>query len=401
MTIRNYLSESTIYSAYWITPTGKVLDCNVKTHINYVCDAPRKFGITEKELAATYAKYGETVGVEGKAREEILLTVIRSGFIRIRKYKNMWSINVANYNRRAGKLLSNWAYDIIQNPKEDKYLPVNITADTGNPPKNITIEDLSGIVESHKPLQLITLNEMEYLVETEFQQYLNELYKQEPESYERRIDEASISRIVSKIKDPTVEFVIITAFRSGNTLSVNQNKTHQLLKDFRNILENEKSYGAYRLIGHWKECSVEIPSGKNISDCSSLGGHVVDSIEESWLILNDAITSSEDFFMAAQTMAGKYNQDAFIARTNNKKFGLYGKDGSEWATFGNISDTSFTTGLTTLIGRQGYSEIKKVRGAGRLFNIVMESIEFGVHVPYYSGSQYRAFNYNNILYFCC
>jgi hypothetical protein len=190
---------------------------------------------------------------------------------------------------------------------------------------------------------------------------------------------------------------MITAFRGGRSLKDNQSRNTQLLKDFRQTLGNPTGYGAHRLIGHWKECSVNLPKGKTVGDCSDLGGELKDVLEETWLVLNDKNTDSKDFFDTACKMAEKYNQDSFLARTKYKNFGVYSKDGSELAPFSVVNDKTFRTGFVKIIDVQGYSELKKVKGAGRVFSIVIESLNIGVNIPYYTISERREFKYLNLL----
>ena len=164
MKIRQYLKESSYISAYWITPTGKVLDCGAKKHIDYVCDVPEKFGLKRQEVEAIYNKYSEPYGFEGKAREDVIIKALEKGFIRLRKYREFWSVNVWNYNRKTAKVLSNWAYELLQSPNPDRYIPVNITSDSGNPPQGLDMVGLSNLHESHEALIFITLNEMENMI---------------------------------------------------------------------------------------------------------------------------------------------------------------------------------------------------------------------------------------------
>lgn len=70
---------------YWISPTGRVV--TVDRHINAVINKPASFGMTHEYLKSLYAKHGETVGVEGKAREQILRDAMRNGWIRVREWR--------------------------------------------------------------------------------------------------------------------------------------------------------------------------------------------------------------------------------------------------------------------------------------------------------------------------
>ena len=258
MSIRNYLSESTFSAAYWITPQGKILDCGARKHIDFVCADPKKFGITEKEVASMYAKYNEPVGFEGRAREDIILAVVRKGFIRIRKYRDRWSINVADYNRRAAKILSNWAYDIIQNPQESKYTPVNIACDTGNPPKNIDMEGLSNLLESHEPLVVIRIDEMsDYNTKSNIRQYFdkeNWYWEAWDKEQNISIEESSLARIWKKVEDEDKSFGIISAFTSPKS---NSDEDIAVMKK-ENITKHEdlkqkvKKWGYIELRGGFK-----------------------------------------------------------------------------------------------------------------------------------------------------
>jgi hypothetical protein len=168
MRIGNYLREAILVGAYWITPNGNLIDCGGKNHIDFIVKSPEKFGLNRKEVEAEYDKNGEPYGFEGKARENIVIQVIKNGFIRIRKYKNMWSVNVSEWNKKSAKNLSNWAYGMLSGEygvvERDKYIPVQIAAFKGNPPKNIDMISLSGLSEAPQLLNLITPEELEYLI---------------------------------------------------------------------------------------------------------------------------------------------------------------------------------------------------------------------------------------------
>ena len=164
MKIGQYLKESTFISAYWLTPKGQIIDCGARTHIDYIVKSPGKFGLKEDDLRAIYDRYGEPYGFEGKAREEIIVKALEKGFIRLRKYKDVWSATVWDYNRKTAKMLSNWAYGMLSGEygtvEKDKWAEVKINQmHAGTPPKNIDITGLSGLAESHKLLALVVLDE--------------------------------------------------------------------------------------------------------------------------------------------------------------------------------------------------------------------------------------------------
>lgn len=87
-------------AAYWISPKNEVI--NVPTvHIDTVITNPETFGLTKEGIQKIYDSYGEPLGSEGKAREEIILDLVRKGWIRIRQYRNQgWSVNVGKLSKK-------------------------------------------------------------------------------------------------------------------------------------------------------------------------------------------------------------------------------------------------------------------------------------------------------------
>ncbi|HPS30826.1 MAG TPA: hypothetical protein PLZ43_11260 [bacterium] len=79
--------------AYWISPEGTVITVNTK-HINEVISHPEVFGLTIEAIRAVYEKYDEPMGLEGKAREEIMTGLILKGWIRIRWKDRVYSYTV-------------------------------------------------------------------------------------------------------------------------------------------------------------------------------------------------------------------------------------------------------------------------------------------------------------------
>lgn len=118
------------HNAYWINQRGKILDIGIGTHIDQVIQSPANFGLTIKYIRNVYEKFGEPVGIEGKAREQIMIELIKNGFIRIRLVKNQfWIINSNRYDKRLKKALSVWA-EIAKDVKgAGKFMPVKIVTD--------------------------------------------------------------------------------------------------------------------------------------------------------------------------------------------------------------------------------------------------------------------------------
>ena len=75
-----------------------------QTHIGAIMDNPQLFGIAKEIIDATFERHGERRRSEGKARAEIIRTVARHGWVRVRHYSNRgsdyWSIQVDDVRSR-------------------------------------------------------------------------------------------------------------------------------------------------------------------------------------------------------------------------------------------------------------------------------------------------------------
>jgi hypothetical protein len=102
------------------------------SHINTVINNPGLFGLTLKEIQKKYDDYSEPLGIEGKAREELLKQIIRTGWIRLRRYTNrQWSVTVDKYSGSNKHHVRAWATEIMSGQlgqtEADAYMPVVIT----------------------------------------------------------------------------------------------------------------------------------------------------------------------------------------------------------------------------------------------------------------------------------
>jgi hypothetical protein len=135
----------TMSIAFFISPTGDIIhvsDCHIATVIR----DPETFGLTREEIEASYEEYGERVGVEGKARREILLRIIADGWIRIRRYPNKhWSVTVESLTPANQELLRDWARKMLSGlngfRELDRYMPVQVSTPVGE--FRCTIGDLA------------------------------------------------------------------------------------------------------------------------------------------------------------------------------------------------------------------------------------------------------------------
>ena len=89
--------------------------------------APEKFGFTLDEIKAAHEKYGEPMGIEGKAREDLIKDAMQRGFIHIRLYPNkFWSVNAWRFHKKIKQALSKWAEKAMNHPGAGKNMPVRL-----------------------------------------------------------------------------------------------------------------------------------------------------------------------------------------------------------------------------------------------------------------------------------
>lgn len=161
MGFREYIKESVSTYAFWISPKGKTVG-GLGSHISMVIKAPEKFGVTREWIDSKYNEYNETIGVEGKAREEIIREILKEGFIRIRKYKNNeWVINVHKISKRNKERITKWAEKItgqgIDGVKASPMDKARIT-DMGTYNKRLSMEKLAvGTILFESPKQDVDL----------------------------------------------------------------------------------------------------------------------------------------------------------------------------------------------------------------------------------------------------
>ena len=116
--------------AYWINKKGQLQKPKTR-HIASVIENPEWFGETEESIKKTFDKYNEPISttVEGKAREEILLRIIKRGYARIRqnvsRRNQAYSIQVNKITPRIEDALFAWA-KIQSKDTLDKYADVNV-----------------------------------------------------------------------------------------------------------------------------------------------------------------------------------------------------------------------------------------------------------------------------------
>lgn len=123
--------EKTNYDAYWINPEGEITGAPVK-HILQVLHYPDYFGYTLDGVQNRFKKFGERLGWEGRAREEIFKELFTKGWIRVRKNKDhSISIQTGKYSETEKKYVAELAKIMLKFEGNDQY-SVNITTLEGD-----------------------------------------------------------------------------------------------------------------------------------------------------------------------------------------------------------------------------------------------------------------------------
>ena len=129
-------------TAYWINPYGQILEMKTSKHITEVVNDPEKFGLTKEYIEKKYAEYGEPVGFEGKAREDIMRVVIKQGYARIRAYRAFWSVTINKLDNKTKKSLGAWAEIAKENKQMGSYAPVKILELESDTMHNSTVREI-------------------------------------------------------------------------------------------------------------------------------------------------------------------------------------------------------------------------------------------------------------------
>lgn len=87
-------------NGYWVSPKGKIIDVGPQNHIDMIIDNPMRFNISSEYIKSEHEKYGERIGQEGDARDNIMTKALKDGWIRIRARRNFVSVQLWEFNRK-------------------------------------------------------------------------------------------------------------------------------------------------------------------------------------------------------------------------------------------------------------------------------------------------------------
>lgn len=135
--------------AFWISPEGMILP--VKTnHIGFVIAYPDLFDVNLDSMWQRYQDHKEPWGSEGQARHEIICALVEQGWIRIRRYRHAYSINIPVLDGHYKKSLAHFANLITEGGTNDCYevdvhMPCNISALQTKQRYNLTINEIRSL----------------------------------------------------------------------------------------------------------------------------------------------------------------------------------------------------------------------------------------------------------------
>jgi len=174
MKIKQFMDQYALSDskAFFISPKGEFISSGGGSHIDMVTDNPKKFGLTPEYIRKTYEKHNEMMGIEGNARDEILIKIINSGWIHIRRRPNKyWAVMIGRMSKKTQGFLYDWAIKILKGVHGIKELnkdaKVKINSVTSNYSKDITVKEITqyrlqeAIEDLEYRLAICTIDEME------------------------------------------------------------------------------------------------------------------------------------------------------------------------------------------------------------------------------------------------
>lgn len=305
----------------WLTPAGEY----IKVQTNHVADIianPSKFGVTFEFIKELYNRHGEPLGVEGHAREELIKLILQRGWVRIRNYRNYWSVTVDRLSKKVSENIRNWIDSFIKDGIMGKYADIKI------------YEVIPDRMQTFDAINIVTKYALEegatVITETTF----NELSDME------LLTEVKLSRVYNIFTNPEFAVGIISAFRGDIPLEHNTRSNRALAADLRNA-----GFGYSWIDGAWIE-----------NRGTEEERHAA---EVSILVTSDAKNQDKLFKMLVEG-SKRYNQDAFVFQRAdaNEPVKLFDKNGKELMSFNNIRMDQIA---------DNYSRLRSGSHAGRSF----------------------------------
>jgi len=130
--------------AFFISPDSKLIPVG-RRHINMIISEPEKFGLTREEVEGAYEKYGERLGMENQAREELMLMLMDKGWIRMRfdPRSYTWIAQLTNFSKQSKEQLFDFGTKVHDGDvKGGKTANIVVLDGSGSILKRGTIQEL-------------------------------------------------------------------------------------------------------------------------------------------------------------------------------------------------------------------------------------------------------------------
>lgn len=219
---------------FWIAPSGDIIPVP-KLHINMVLEHPEKFRLTKKQIQEVYEKHKEPVGLEGKARAEIMSDLIKEGWIRVRYFprNDSFTVQLNKLNERNKNHLYAFASEAIKGIEGSKFHPngelkiMDLNADVL---ETLSLKDAASF--KFKEAKIVRISDFkggDMEVKLSF----------------------NLQRLVQHIKENS--FGIISGFQAGKDKKENLKNHNKLKEQIRSL-----GYGYKEMKGFWKGESKEL-----------------------------------------------------------------------------------------------------------------------------------------------
>lgn len=282
----------------WVAPNGEYVKV-ATTHVDDIIHNPSKFGITDDTVAQLYKKHNERLGQEGEAREELIKMVLTRGWIRVRNYKNYWSVTVSSLTPKTKENIRNWVHTFVEKEIMGRYADLKILEISNDRLQTVEANDIL----KFRLEEGVGMNELKIIRETTFSE-LPDL---------ELLTEVKLARVYQYFTGD-IPVGLVTAFRAENGIKLNT----QLNKQLASFLRNQ-GFGFSWVDGAW----IENQGTDNEVQASEVS-----------ILVSAEKGESEKLFRALVDAAKKYNQDAFVFKSGeDKEIAVYDKNGNPVTSF--------------------------------------------------------------------
>ena len=103
------------FSAFWISPDG-VVHVVPKTHLRQIASNPEMFGLTREKVLAVFRKHHESLirNSDGKARAEIVGSLLKAGWIRIRRHNGFYESQFDTESEKSWQSIQSFFSSVIE-----------------------------------------------------------------------------------------------------------------------------------------------------------------------------------------------------------------------------------------------------------------------------------------------